>query len=256
MVNLEFLGWVTAFFRGRFPGWNNQEPLHGGFVLKITRRLPAFGFFLLSLSCLLAPRWTHAQESIAAFPAAVPESTGLSTTALEQLADTVAGYLEEGQIVGAELLVIKNRRTVLHKAFGWRDREGAISMTPNTIFNIRSMTKPLTGAAVQMLIDDGRLSLDDPASRYIPGFDNKKSKDITVHQLLTHRSGLPVTILTSINQYKDLQSMANAVGKRGPQFPPESNFWYSDPGTDVLGAIVERILKIVFGVIEIVKARS
>ena len=69
-------------------------------------------------------------------------------------------------------------------------------MERGTIFNIRSMTKPLTGVAVQMLADEGKLRLDDPVAKYLPGFDNDKSKAITIEQLLQHRSGLPLTILT------------------------------------------------------------
>ncbi len=209
--------------------------------MNTTHRLSPVFFLILSLCCLAIPNRSRAADKDDPFPSAAPETTGLSPEALLQLSEVVDGYLSEGQIVGAELLVIKNRRTVLHKAFGLRDREREIPMTPNSIFNIRSMTKPITGAAVQMLIDRGKLRLSDRASRYLPGFDNEKSKDITIEQLLTHRSGLPVTVLTSINQYKDLQSMANAIGERGPQFSPDSKFWYSDPGTDVLGAIVETV---------------
>lgn len=170
---------------------------------------------------------------------ALPESQGLSSDALQRLASTVGRYVEEDRIVGAELLVIRNRHTVLHEAFGWRDREDEIPMQQNTIFNIRSMTKPLTGAAAQILIDEGKLSLQDRAADYLPGFDNDNSRVITVEQLLTHWSGLPLTILTRVDEYNDLYSMANAIGERGPQFEPGSRFWYSDAGTDVLGAIVE-----------------
>ncbi len=197
--------------------------------------------WMLVACCLCTPNSAGASDASELFPTASAESTGLSTAALEQLADVVRGYLEDGQIVGAELLVIKNRHIVLHEAFGLRDRENDVAMTPNTIFNIRSMTKPLTGAAIQMLIDEGRLGLDDLVSDTIAGFDNETSGAITVEQLLTHRSGLPVTVMTSVNQFENLHAMANAVGKHGPEFPPGSKFWYSDPGTDVLGAIVERV---------------
>lgn len=60
-----------------------------------------------------------------------------------------------------------------------------------------------------------------------------------MEQLLTHRSGLPLSILTSLNEYPTLDAMANAVGQRGPQFTPGSRFWYSDAGSDSLGALVE-----------------
>ena len=178
------------------------------------------------------------------FPSATPESQGLSSESLKKLSDNVRGYLDADQIVGAELVVIKNRRTVLHEVFGWRDREDKAEMEKNTRFNLRSMTKPLTGAAAQILIDEGKLGLEDKVSTYLPGFRNDKSGAITVWQLLTHRSGLPLSILTSqaeMKKHKDLASVANATGERGPKFEPDEKFWYSDAGSEVLGAVVEAV---------------
>jgi CubicO group peptidase (beta-lactamase class C family) len=103
------------------------------------------------------------------------------------------------------------------------------------------MTKPLTGAAIQILVDEGRVSLDDPVATYIPGFDTDESRGITVEQLMTHTGGLPLTILAGTTDFDDLQAMAAEAGKRGPQFEPGSKFWYSDTGTDVLGAVVEKV---------------
>lgn len=174
------------------------------------------------------------------FPMATPESQGLSSEALNSLADIISGYLEKDMIVGAELLIIKNRHTVLHKTFGMRDREDKLAWGKDTICNIRSMTKTLTGAAAQILIDQGKLAPDDPVAKYLPGFQNEKSRGITVKQLLTHRSGLPLTMITeAIDQYENLLAIGNAAGENGPEFEPDSKFWYSDAGADTLGAVVE-----------------
>jgi CubicO group peptidase (beta-lactamase class C family) len=173
------------------------------------------------------------------FTYASPESQGLSNETLTILTETVRGYLDEELIVGAELVVIKNRSIVLHEAVGWNDRENEVPMEKNSLFNIRSMTKPVTGAAVQILIDEGRLSLDTRAAEYIPGFDDEDSRNITVGQLLSHMSGLPLSIIVSANEYETLFSLANATGVIGPEFQPGSKFWYSDAGTEVLGAMVE-----------------
>jgi CubicO group peptidase (beta-lactamase class C family) len=121
------------------------------------------------------------------------------------------------------------------------DREELKPMEPNTIFNIRSMTKMLTGASAQILIDEGSLSLDDTVSQYLPGFDNRKSGDITIEQLLTHRSGLPMSTVTRLDEFEDLYSLGNSTGEEGPEFTPGSKFWYSDAGSEVLGAVVEVI---------------
>jgi len=184
--------------------------------------------------------FASAQEG-AAFPAATPQSQGIPAAAVRRLADEVAGYVKAGTIVGGELLVIKNRKTILHEAIGDRDREAKLPMQRNTIFNVRSMTKPLTGVAVQILVDEGKIRLDDPVARYLPGFDNDKSRAITIKQLLQHRSGLPLTILTSTKDFKDLQAQAKAVGEKGPQFKPGEKFWYSDAGSDAAAAVVEKV---------------
>jgi CubicO group peptidase (beta-lactamase class C family) len=176
-----------------------------------------------------------------AFPAATPESQGVPAAAVRQLADEVQQYHKAGTIVGGELVVIKNRKTILHEVYGDRDRDDKLPMERNTIFNIRSMTKPLTGVAVQMLVDEGKVNLDNPVAQYLPAFDNDKSKTITVKQLLQHRSGLPLTILVVVNGFPDLQAQVKAVGEKGPQFKPDEKFWYSDAGSDTAAAIVEKV---------------
>ncbi len=173
------------------------------------------------------------------FSYASPESQGISNESVAELANTVRSYFNEELIVGAELVVIKNRKIVLHEVVGWKDRENKIPMDRNTLFNIRSMTKPITGAAIQILIDEAYLRLDSRAVEYLPGFDNENSQNITVEQLLTHCSGLPLSIITAADEYETLYSMANEIGIIGPEFTPGSKFWYSDAGTEVLGAIIE-----------------
>ena len=173
------------------------------------------------------------------FSYASPASQGMSNKSVAELAEIVQSYFDEELIVGAELVVIKNHKIVLHEVVGWRDRENEITMEKNSLFNIRSMTKPVTGAAIQKLIDEGRISLDSRAAEYIPGFDNEKSRNITVEQLLSHMSGLPLSLILSTDQYETLFSLANETGVYGPEFEPGSKFWYSDAGTEVLGVIVE-----------------
>ena len=173
------------------------------------------------------------------FPSATPESQGVSSEALEGLVASVEGYLERDLFVGAEILVIKNRRTILQRSFGYADLEKKKRWTNGTVCNVRSMTKPLTGAAAQILVDRGQLDLDAPVARYLPGFDTDGARAITVRQIMTHRAGLPLTILRTMEDHADLVAMGNAVGVRGPEYEPGSRFWYSDAGTEALGAIVE-----------------
>jgi CubicO group peptidase (beta-lactamase class C family) len=187
-----------------------------------------------------SPTRSGAAES---FPSATPESQGLSSQSLRKLLDVIRGFADNGDIVGGELLVIKNRHTVLHEAVGFADRENKKPLEPDTIYCIRSMTKPLVGAAVQILIDEDRLSLDDTAAKYLPSFDNDRSRGITVRQLLTHTGGLPLSSLlgTNVQELRDLRGVADKSGKIGPTVPPGSRFQYSDDGADTLGAIVSAI---------------
>jgi CubicO group peptidase (beta-lactamase class C family) len=207
------------------------------------RYRPAHGAVLLVLVVL---SWRAAPASAfdgCAFPAASPESQGISAEALEELAGVVRGYVEGKHVVGAELLVIKNRRTVLHEVFGLKDLPAEVPLAPNTIVNIRSMTKPIVGTAIQMLIDDGKLALDDPVAKILPSFDQDKSREITVEHLLTHRGGFPQGQPPEpLTQYKSLRGLADYWGHRGPdQFEPGDGFCYSDPGVDILGAIVTEV---------------
>jgi CubicO group peptidase (beta-lactamase class C family) len=176
------------------------------------------------------------------FPHADPETYGIPAEALDQLSAAIDRNFEDDHIIGAEFLIIKSGHIVMHEVYGWMDREEHQPMEPNTIFNIRSMTKMFTGASAQILIDEGRLSLDDKVSEYLPGFDNRRSGGITIEQLLTHRSGLPLSTITSLDEldeFDDLHSFANSIGEQGPEFTPGSKFWYSDAGSEVLGAVVE-----------------
>jgi len=187
-------------------------------------------------------RYNQNQTSASGIPEfsyASPESQGMSNESVAELTEIVQGYYDKEEIVGAELMVIKNRKIVLHEVFGWKDMESEAPMEKNSIFNIRSMTKPVTGAAIQLLIDEGHLNLASRAADYISGFDNEKSRNITVEQLLSHMSGLPLSLILSTDQFETLFSLANETGVQGPQFEPGSKFWYSDAGTEVLGVIVE-----------------
>ncbi|MGV3615201.1 MAG: serine hydrolase domain-containing protein [Fimbriimonas sp.] len=160
---------------------------------------------------------------------------------MQALDQTVARYVQEGSMVGAELLVIKNRKTVLHRAYGFRDVEAREKMEVGTIFNIRSMTKSFTGAALQMLIEEGKVAIDDPVSKYLSEFDTDDARSITVRQLLTHRSGLPLSVIVSLNQYKDLKEVVAAVAAAKLRFKPGEEFFYSDAGTEAVAALVERV---------------
>ncbi len=145
-----------------------------------------------------------ARQRATAAPAAAPA---------EQLARLVQTFVERDEIVSAEVLVVHRGEPIIHRAFGWRDRELETPMQPDTLFAVRSMTKPFTGTAAQFLIGDGHLSLDTPVADILPSFDNQRSRSIIVRHLLTHRIGLPVGFIDQptkpLSEYTGLRELAD-----------------------------------------------
>jgi len=190
-----------------------------------------------------APSGARSTSRTDRFPAAEPASQGVSAAALARLSDLLAGFVEAEEIVGAELLVIKNRRAVMHEVFGHDDLVRSRPLEKNTIFSIRSMTKPLAGAAAQLLIDEGALELTDPVAKHLESFDNDRSRSVTVEHLLTHRSGLPMQsagpLWSDYSSYSSIQQVADYWGAYGPQlFTPGERYQYADANVDTLGAVI------------------
>src|SRR5262245_49670491 len=143
----------------------------------------------LGLTLALAPL----QANDDPFPPSTAQAEHVSPEGLAALSELVRSFVERDEIVGAELLVIVNGRTILHEGRGWRDRERKLPMRPGSVFCVRSMTKPLIGAATWMLIESGELALDTRAAELLPAFDVDGHRDITVEHLLQHHSGLPMS---------------------------------------------------------------
>jgi CubicO group peptidase (beta-lactamase class C family) len=194
---------------------------------------------LLALTVLSLPL---AAQRPPAFPASAPASHGIDPAALELLADEVQRYVDSDALVGAELHVIKDRRTLLHQAFGFADRDEGRALEVDSVFCVRSMTKPLGGTAIQMLLDEGRLSLDTKASQILPFYDTPATADITIEHLLTHTTGLPYSTITRpLTDYDSIADIAAEAAGTELLFSPGTNFQYSDAGSDTLGAIVAAI---------------
>jgi len=114
------------------------------------------------------------------FPYTTPEEAGLSPEAVDGLVATIRKWVEEWDVVGAEMFLMKDRRMVLHQTVGWRDKEEGLLLNRNSIYRIRSMTKPFTATAFFILMEEGRLSLEDRVARYLPSWQNDFSRDITI----------------------------------------------------------------------------
>ncbi len=165
----------------------------------------------------------------------------IPAAALEELARRVQEMVDNDEIVGGELLIIKKRDTLFQRAFGWKDVESKQRLEVDAVYCVRSMTKPLVGTAIQMLIDEGRLGLDTPVSTILPIFKRPETAKITVEQLLTHTAGFPFTTLSkALIDYPDLAAVA-AEATTKLIFEPGTRFEYSDAGSDTLGAIVAKL---------------
>ncbi len=134
-----------------------------------------------------------------------PESAGLCASRLEHLSGIMQQYVERGIFAGIVTLIARRGKVAHLEAFGWQDLENKRPMRPDTIFQIYSMTKPVTSAAVMMLAEQGKLRLADPLSRYLPEFKEARvmvsradgnydlvpaRREVTIHDLLTHSGGL------------------------------------------------------------------
>lgn len=194
---------------------------------------------LLALASLLAPPQDAAPAT--PFPASTAQAEQVSPERLAALGELVRSLVEKDEIVGAELLVIVHGRTLLHEGYGWRDREEQVPMKPGGVFCVRSMTKPLIGAAAWMLIEEGKLAEDDFAAAYLPSFDVPQQRHITVGQLLRHQSGLPLSeiMFRDSRTLESLREVADLGASAKLKFPPGTGFEYSDQGTDTLTALIE-----------------
>lgn len=168
--------------------------------------------------------------------------------------------------VGAAICILEHGKEVYRKEYGYADKEKNIPMKPDAIFRCYSMTKPITAVAVMILVERGLLSLSDPASKYIPGFQNQKvytpdglipaEREVTIQDLMTMTAGVCYPdasfpagdYMEQVQQeyYREIQEgkvittyeLANRIGAQPLAFQPGTRWLYSFCA-DVLGAIVE-----------------
>src|ERR1700691_1428463 len=149
-------------------------------------------------------------------PSGKPEDVGMSSERLRRIHEAIQRHIDNGEISGAVTLVARRGRLVHFEAHGLMDIESKRPMQKDAIFRIASMTKPITGVAVMMMVEEGKLRLTDPVSKFIPEFNNTQAatprdtipphpaahpddpdfyltpayRELTIRDLLTHTSGL------------------------------------------------------------------
>lgn len=191
---------------------------------------------------------------------AIPETVGMSSDRLQQATAVLRQYVADRRIAGGVAAVARRGKLVYLEPVGLQSLETKTLMTERSLFRIYSMTKAVTAVAVMILSDEGKLSIDDPASKYLPEFRSvmvqdggtgtprRPSREITVQDLLLHTSGLSHRT-SELYRTRQVRSRAIAL----PQFvinitkaplleDPGTRFRYSE-ATTVLGRIVEVVSK-------------
>ena len=146
---------------------------------------------------------------------------------------------------GATVIVVKDGKPVLRRAYGMADTAKGVKMTPDMALRLGSLTKQFTSTAILMLAEEGKLSVDDDITRHLPDYPTR-GKKITIEHLLTHTSG--IRSYTSkpdyvANMARDLTvaQMIDSFKNDPLEFEPGSQYRYNNSGYFLLGAIIEKI---------------
>src|ERR1051326_2665615 len=174
-------------------------------------------------------------------PVARPESVAVSSERLGEMDAVIAGEIAEKHLPGAVVLVGRKGRVVWLKRYGSRAVEPAReAMTTDTIFDLASLTKVVaTATSVMILVERGKLRLNDPVSRYIPELKGEGRERITIEQLLTHVSGYAPDFDLR-ERWTGYDEAIKRLIKEPLRNPPGTRFTYSDIGFITLGEVVAR----------------
>ena len=224
----------------------------------------AFGASVLFACVSVGSSWADPVLPIAASP----EAVGLSSSQLARIEATTQKYIESGVVPGAVMLVARRGKIAWTKTMGFRDRAAKDPMRPDSIFRIYSMTKPIVSIAAMMLVEEGRMQVSDPVSKYLPEMAAMKvgtettegdkttlqlsapAREITVQDLLRHTSGLiygtrgkslvnAAYIEARIgNRDFSNEEFVAKVSKLPLRFSPGDR-WEYGVSTDVLGRVIE-----------------
>jgi CubicO group peptidase (beta-lactamase class C family) len=223
--------------------------------------------------CLLASGAAFADDPL---PRAKPEEVGLSSERLARIGAVLKADIEAERIPGAVIAVARHGKLVMLDAYGWRDKTAGVAMTTDTIFNIASMTKPMTTVGALMLYEQGRLLIDDPLSKYFPKFASMRvaardganeptadtvpaNRPITIQDLMRHTSGLiyggrgntlvhkmyPAGSADAARDYDGAAFMDKLASL--PLLYQPATVWDYGFGIDILGLTIESITKQTLG---------
>jgi CubicO group peptidase (beta-lactamase class C family) len=171
-----------------------------------------------------------------------PETLGLSASSLKYIDVAVKDAIERDETPGAVVLVARRGKIGYFKAFGHRSLQPKQElMTPGTIFDIASLTKVIaTTPSIMLLVERGEVRLGDKVKRYLPKFTGGRKEDITVHQLLTHYSGLPADFDLS-KKWHGYPAALGELWRERTVAEPGKEFMYSDLNFITLAEIVRSV---------------
>lgn len=194
----------------------------------------------LPLACALAvsPLWPASAEDAA--PAAWAKDAAAVSARLD--AFLTPFFKPEGP--GATVIVTRDGKPIFRKAYGMANLEAGTPMQPDDALRLASMTKQFTAVAIMLLVDEGKLRLDEDFTRYLPDYP-KPAQTVTLDQLLTHTSGIPgYTELPGFGEQiaRDLTpaQMIERFKRLPLQFAPGTQMRYNNSAYFLLGAIIER----------------
>ncbi|RIV79685.1 serine hydrolase domain-containing protein [Pelagerythrobacter aerophilus] len=210
-----------------------------------------------------------AQAQAPAQAVEAPAASTISAERLGRLRTQLQRYVDEGRLAGAVVMIQQDGKRVFSEAVGWRDKEARDPMREDTIFRIASQTKALTSVAVMMLMEEGKLLLDDPVGKHLPAWKETTvavatpeggyetvpaNRPITIRDLLTHTAGISYGSGPAEDAWRDAglfgwyfanrsEPVSSAVAHMASlpmAAQPGEKFVYGY-NTDILGVIVEKL---------------
>jgi CubicO group peptidase (beta-lactamase class C family) len=201
--------------------------------------------------------------------AAVASKAGLASERVARIDHALQQYVDGNRIAGIVALVLRDGQPVYERAVGWSDKEAGRKMTTDTVFRIASQTKAITSTAILSLVEEGKLTINDPVSRVIPQFAKTTvaaggsvvpaKRAITIRDLLTHTAGISYGIEPAIASQYEAKGLGPAAGfgwytadkdesvcstmERLATLPfvaQPGEQWVYGYNTDILGCVVER----------------
>jgi CubicO group peptidase (beta-lactamase class C family) len=206
---------------------------------------PSIARLVLVLVCL-TPGFVCAQP----LPTATPETVGLAPARLARLTAAIKQYVDEGRIAGTVTLILRQGRVAYFEAAGRADVEKNLPMQKDTIFRIASQSKAVTSVAVMMLVEEGRILLNDPVHKFIPAF---KSTSVVVPPATNAAPGSPVAVVAAKRPItiRDLLTHTAGIGYGGNAARAQYDAagfdqWYFADKAEPIGTWIEKLAALPF----------